>query len=208
VTDAGHCRRDDPHDRTRGIGRRAAGNVDADALYRSKPSSQRPSFAELALPVVGQLRFVKLANVRRGRFDRGSDFVVDLSGGPLALVRDLEVADFDTVELARKLADGDVALRVDALDDLANVFPDRLDAGVALEEGRAVVRPEVRDRLNVDCHTLTFERRSKTVSFRWSTRVPDRSHHGGSIDRGTATAGRLTNRDSRLPRFRRSRGSL
>lgn len=109
---------------------------------------------------------MELADVRHGRLDRIADAVVDLVSGPLALVGNLYVADFDTVELARELADGDVTFGADPVDDVANVSPDRLDASVALEEGSAIVRPEVRNRLHVDCHASGFGRRAKTVSFR------------------------------------------
>ena len=99
---------------------------------------------------------MELADVLSRRLDGLANPLVDLVVGAFGRVGDVEVADLDAVELAAELPDGHVALRLDAVDDVADVTPHRLDAGVALEERGALVRPEVGDVAYV--HGSTFGR--------------------------------------------------
>lgn len=156
VVDARDDRRDDAHDRTRGVRCRPARHVDSDPLDRPKPPAEFPSGTELAAPVLGELGLVELPDVVRGRLDRLPNIALEILVRALARVSDIDVAQLDVVELARKLANRDVAFLVYAVDDLPYVVADRVDTGVTVEERGPIGRSEVGEFPYVHSHTIRF----------------------------------------------------
>ncbi len=74
-----------------------------------------------------------------------SHLVVYLLVGALGVVRDVDVAHFDAVELPAELPDCDVAFLAYSVDDVAHVAPYALDSGVPVEQRPPLVRTEVGD---------------------------------------------------------------
>jgi hypothetical protein len=88
---------------------------------------------------------VEGADVVDGRPDRRDDRLVDRLDRAFGLCGDVEVPHLDAVELAGVLAERDVALLANAVEDLPHVVADGRDARVPLEERRPLGRRELGD---------------------------------------------------------------
>src|SRR5699024_1317887 len=127
-----------------GVGRAAAGDVRTDALDRSVAPPELAT-VEILPPVVGQLALVELLDVDGSGLDRIPEIVVDLVVSAFGSVGHVDGADGRVVELFGILAQRDVALLAHALDDVADIAGDRVDAGITMEQRPPPVGREIRN---------------------------------------------------------------
>jgi hypothetical protein len=161
VFDSGDGRGDDAHQRAGGVGGSPSRDVGAGAFDGRESLPEFPT-VEVVAPVLGNLPFVERADVGGGVLDGRAHAVVYLVDGALGGVGHVEVANRHIVELLAVLADRRVTFLVDTIDNLAHVVANRADTGVALEQCRPLVGPQLRNL--PDVHTYCFPANEKRLS--------------------------------------------
>ena len=143
---------------------------------RSLATTVRDVFPDAKLIVYGGER-VSEEDLSGPSLESVADVVVDRLVGPLGLVRDVEVSYLDIVELPTVLPECDVALFVNAMDDLRDVVADLFEPRIAFEQGASLRRIEFGDGLYV--HTPL---RSAWSVIPFAISIPRKSQTGwGSI---------------------------
>jgi hypothetical protein len=141
LLDASDFRGDDGHDGRRGVRCGAPRDVRPDALDGSELPAERDPLV-FGRPVLTHLALVEGSDVVNGVLDGVPHVRIDFLGSPLGCGGHLQIIDIHVVELRAVIPERRVAVRPDRLDDVVDVTPDCVDAGVPIDHGRILLTVE------------------------------------------------------------------